>query len=172
MTVVPFKVVYWRVYTRSPVIMPLFVVFCEVHCLKLSNCASKFCFSCGDILVSWSSRHLWLPSKGILVFFQAYVDGPGTCLCNSSSVRYSAGRAQILATIMHVQVIIQNVLSWSTWSSKHVSNFADGDSPVVGDVFFQSIHIFICIPCQRMSGFFAIFGRDHPAFELWKSLKK
>lgn len=76
--------------------MPLFVVFYEVHCLKLSNCASKFCFSCGDILVSWSSRHLWLPSKGILVFFQAYVDGPGTCLCNSSSVRYSAGRAQIL----------------------------------------------------------------------------
>lgn len=172
MTVVPFKVVYWRVYTRSPVIMPLFAVFCEVHCLKLGNCAPKFCFNCGDILVSRSSRLLWLPSKGILVFFQACVDGPGTCWSNSFSVCYSAGRAQILQQSCIFR------LSFKMFSADphEVPNMLAVLLMVIllllGDVFFQSIHIFICIPCQRMSGFFAIFGRGHPAFELWKSLKK
>lgn len=48
----PFKVNYLILYKVSPVIIPLFMTVCEVHCLKLGKGVPQFSLNPVDIITS------------------------------------------------------------------------------------------------------------------------
>lgn len=48
----PFKADFLRLYTVSPVIMPLFMTVCEMHCLKLGKGVPWFSLNPADIITS------------------------------------------------------------------------------------------------------------------------